>query len=52
MHKLGHCEGDERLKDIIARLLEIRECFDHEEVDAGDHIAEFNRRIELRGKQK
>ena len=49
MHKLGHC-GDERLKNIIARHLEIRECFDYEEIDAGGYITDFNRCTELRGK--
>jgi len=51
MHKLGHCGDDVRLKNIIARHLEIRECFAHEENDAGSHIADFKRRIRLRGKQ-
>ena len=50
MHKLGHCDGDVIL-NIIARHLEIRECFDHEEDDAGGHIADFKRRTGLRGKQ-
>jgi len=51
MHKLGHCGGDERLKNIIARHPEIREYFGHEEVDAGSHIIDFNRRTGLKGKQ-
>jgi len=38
MHKLGHYDNDERLKNIIANHLEIRKCFDHSEVD----IADFN----------
>jgi len=42
MHKLGHCDGDERLKNIIVHHLEIRKRFGHEEIDAGDHIADFN----------
>ena len=41
MQKLGQCDDDERLKNIIACHLEIRECFDHEENDAGGHIADF-----------
>jgi len=51
MHKLGHCGGDVTLKNIIARHLEIRECFDHEENDAEDHIADFKRRTGRKGKQ-
>jgi len=51
MHKLGHCGVDERLKNIIARHLEIRECFGHEEDDAESHIADFKRRTGLRDKQ-
>ena len=50
MHKLEHCGADERLKNIITRHLKIRECFGHEEDDAGSHIADFKRCIELRGK--
>ena len=50
MHKLGHCGDDVRLKNIIAYHLEIRECFGHEEDDAGSHIADFKRCIGLRGK--
>ena len=42
MHKLGHYGNDERLKNIIVSHLEIRKCFGHSEVDAGDHIADFN----------
>lgn len=51
MHKLGHCGGDERLKNIITRHLEIRECFSHEEDDAGGYIADFKRCTGLRGKK-
>ena len=29
MHKLGHCGDDVRLKNLIARHLEIHECFGH-----------------------
>ena len=47
-HKLGHCGDYVRLKNIIARHLEIRECFGHEEDDAGSHIADFKRCIEKR----
>ncbi|KYN13304.1 hypothetical protein ALC57_14505 [Trachymyrmex cornetzi] len=35
MHKLGHCGGDARLMEIISYHLEVRECFNHEEDDAG-----------------
>ena len=48
-YALGHYGGDERLKNIIARL-EIRECFGHEEDDAGGHITDFKQRTGLRGK--
>jgi len=50
MHKLGHCGNDVKLQKIIASHLEIRECFGHEEDDAGSHIADFKRYTELRGK--
>jgi len=44
MHSLGHCGEDQTLVDIISRHLEVRMCFEHEEDDAGGHIANFMRR--------
>jgi len=46
MHSLGHCGNDQRLVEIISRHLEVRQCFDHEEDDAGGYIASFLRRIQ------
>jgi len=48
MHSLGHCEDDEMLVKIISRHLEVRMYFEHEEEDAGGHIADFIRRIQNR----
>jgi len=48
MHSLGHCEDDEMLVKIISRHLEVRIYFEHEEDDAGGHIADFLRRIQNR----
>jgi len=45
MHRLGRCGRDEALVEIIARHLEVRLCFNHEEDDAGGYIATFMRRI-------
>jgi len=45
MHRLGHCGEDQALVEIIARHLEVRRCFDHEEDDAGGHINNFMSRI-------
>jgi len=36
---LRHCGDDARLIEIISHYLEIRECFNHEEDDAGGYIA-------------
>lgn len=44
MHKLGHCGGDRRLEEIISRHMIVRECFNHEEDDAGGHILDYYRR--------
>jgi len=55
MHRLGHCENDPRLMEIISRHLEVRQFFDHEEDDVGGYVASFLRRIENgreRGKRK
>ncbi|KYN14213.1 hypothetical protein ALC57_13585 [Trachymyrmex cornetzi] len=43
MHKLGHCDSVMTL--TISRHIEVRECFNHEEDDAGGHIDEFRHRI-------
>ncbi|EGI69392.1 hypothetical protein G5I_01858 [Acromyrmex echinatior] len=48
MHKLGHCGGDARLMEIISHHLEVHECFNHEEDDAGGYIADFKRRARAR----
>jgi len=44
MHRLGHCGEDQTLIEIIARHLEVRQYFDHEEDDVGGYIASFMRR--------
>jgi len=41
----GHCGEDQTLMEIISRHLKVRMCFEHEEDDAGDYIANFMRRI-------
>jgi len=51
MHSLGHCGNEQRLVEIISRHLEVRQCFDHEEDDAGGYIASFLRRIENGGER-
>jgi len=48
MHRLGHCGDDEMLAEIISRHLEVRIHFEHEEDDAGGHIADFMQRIQNR----
>jgi len=45
MHSLGHCGDDRTLVEIISRHFEVRIYFEHEENDAGGHIANFMRRI-------
>jgi len=50
-----HCGEDQTLVEIISRHLEVRMYFEHEENDAGGHIANFMRRIcngRERGKKK
>lgn len=43
MHRLGLCDCDRVLRDIILLHLEVRRCFNHEEEDAGGFIADFLR---------
>jgi len=41
MYSLGHCGDDQTLVEIILCHLEVRIYFEHEEDDAGGHIANF-----------
>lgn len=52
MHKLGHCDCDAKLREIIARHLEVRQWFNHEEEDVGGYIADFLRRDNERERGK
>ncbi|KYN17805.1 hypothetical protein ALC57_09909 [Trachymyrmex cornetzi] len=49
MYKLGHCGGDVRLRSIISGHLEVRDFYDHEEDDVRGYIADFKRRVAVRG---
>ncbi|XP_026827601.1 uncharacterized protein LOC113562383 [Ooceraea biroi] len=47
MAQLGHCDGDQELLAIIEEIIGLREACNHEEEDAGGHIAGFLRRMRL-----